>query len=352
MKWFLRVIDNFTGKLGANKRLSKVNSANDFTLAKETIDKSLAIDDSQANGLLSNFYTIGDSLSDLNGLTSVFSMSLRREINVSPPSVNNSYTNGDNAALLVAKHFNIKNFSAGFDYQTANNHFVKHGKNYAIAGATAAEISTGLSLMLNSFKLKDQAVTLLKQHQIQAKDLVFIEIGGNDLFQIMELPRESRQAKLNEAIANIEATLVLLLNHGLRKIVLANTPDISRLPKYLNTPLAKTAKRLSHEFNDRLYKMFVRVNSHYGHSMKLYNLQNKFYEMLKQFKGNICDAPTIIKRDLRAVIKRCTIEIEFKPGIVSDHLDNYFFFDEAHPTKWAHQQVADDLIKLIESMYK
>ncbi|AUF83512.1 hypothetical protein CXP39_01740 [Mesoplasma syrphidae] len=352
MKSYFRILGNFRKKLRSNKYLDGFESTNQSVLLKQQVDKSNAIDDSQAFGLLSNFYTIGDSLSDVNGLTSVFSASLRKQINVSYPSVNNSYTNGDNAALLVAKHFKVENFTAGFDYQTANNHFVKHGKNYAIAGATAAEISSGFGLMLNNFKIKDQAVSLLKQHKISFNDLLFIEIGGNDLFQIVDLPISKQRNKISEAVANIQSTLLLLLNNGLKKIILANAPDISRLPKYLNTPLAKTTKRLSREFNRKLQKMFVKVNTQYCHTMYFYDLQKKFKCMLKKFDGDTSQAPTTIKRDFRAVIKRCTVEIEFNNNIKPEQLDNYFFFDEAHPTKWAHFEVAQDLIKIAEKMTK
>ncbi|WP_027048130.1 SGNH/GDSL hydrolase family protein [Mesoplasma syrphidae] len=316
------------------------------------IDKSKAIDDSNNTGLFTNFYTIGDSLSDVNGLTSALSMALGTTIKFSEPSFNSSFTNGNTAAANLAAKLGIEKFESGFDYKIGQASLSKFGKNYAIGGATAAKASGPMGAIVNYFKIQDQAEAIIKQHKVKSTDLVLLEIGGNDLFGMMGTSDANKAVKMAEAMENIKNAMLTLLNNGITNIVVMNAPDISRIPTYnsQNDKIKQEAKALSYEFNARFNTVFEEVNKNYGNSMQMYDLMKSFNEMLKEYEKENKDfekPATTTKFDLNKILETGVIPVEYNEGISEKTIDNYFFYDAVHPTKWAHEKVANDLEQLV-----
>ncbi|WP_027063325.1 SGNH/GDSL hydrolase family protein [Mesoplasma seiffertii] len=316
------------------------------------IDKSQAIDDSTNTGMFTNFYTIGDSLSDTGGLTSALGAVLNANISFSDPSYHNSFTNGNTAAVNLAEKLGIEKFEAGFNYKLGQTTLNKHGKNYAIGGATAATAGGPMGAVVNFFKIQDQAESIIKQHQVKPTDLVLLEIGGNDLFGMMGTSDTNKAIKMAEAMENIKKAMLTLLNNGLTNIVVMNAPDISRIPTYNNKSeeVQQEARELSHEFNARFDIVFEEVNQKYNNSMQKYDLMKSFDEMLATYEKegkNFKDAGTTTKFDLNTVLETGVIPVEYNAGVDEEAIKNYFFYDAVHPTKWAHQKVADDLEQLV-----
>ncbi|ATZ18592.1 lipolytic enzyme, GDSL family [Williamsoniiplasma somnilux] len=432
------------------------------------IDRSKALDDSNlVNDLgITNFYTIGDSLSDSGGIETIGSLGLNEifqlvrplldkipdliimleglvdgiidgmeqipdqlkpiakklahlVIKIKKEKVENvklniqmtdadgvevagyshGFTNQKPAAVVVAeklgfvdpsaevtKASNGKEFKAGVStnvvgldleseqYGSSKDKY--NGNNYAIGGATSSTVDNFTGILLNSVQINDQAMALVKQHQTKSTDLVFMEIGGNDLFSLIDIFHNRNktsnweqqiETKLDEAIGNIKAALLTLLNNDVKKIIVANAPDVSLLPLYNNPSLFEednpdkeenlAVKEFAHyitgKFNKKFFDQFDKINKKYGNTMMSYDLVKKMDDMLKEFtKDNpkkIADKPSV---DLFAAfpdpkITDKTLEItmthKIKDGLTVADLDNYFFWDSIHPGSWAHTSVANDL---------
>ncbi|KAF5276129.1 hypothetical protein FQR65_LT16447 [Abscondita terminalis] len=235
--------------------------------------------------------------------------------NGSKPSdlqISNGMTNGKPAAVLFAEKLGMsvdseetskKQFNGAVNTNILGLFDVKldtPGNNYAIGGATSANVNRMEGLLLNSVKIQDQAIALLKDHVTKPTDLVFLEIGGNDLFNMCRLfdtsnPTASEKGieeLMTQAMDNIKTTLLTLLNNNVKNIIIANAPDISLIPSYVVNEnssedkkiMANKAHELSLEFNKRFNNIFEQLNTKYGNTMKMFDMANKFSEMLTEFK--------------------------------------------------------------------
>jgi phospholipase/lecithinase/hemolysin len=308
------------------------------------VDKSQAINDSNNTGPFTNFYTIGDSLSDVGGLTSILTSVLNKPVSFSGISHNSSFSNGDVAAVKLANKLNISNFNSGFNYKLGQNTYNKFGKNYSVEGATAATANGTMGAIVNKFKIQDQAETVIKQHKVKSTDLVFLEIGGNDLFGMIGSSEANKAVKMEEAINNIKKAMLTLLNNGLRNIIVMNAPDVSKIPTYSSqsAEIQKEASDLSKEFNDRFEIVFDEVNYKYGNPMQMYDLGTRFNEMLDEFvkekaaegkTGNILDLSITIKMDLDEIMKTGQIKVDYNEGVTEETINDYFFYDAVHPNQ-------------------
>ncbi|WP_031543192.1 SGNH/GDSL hydrolase family protein [Mesoplasma photuris] len=413
------------------------------------IDKSNAVEQEDlVNDLgFTNFYTIGDSLSDRGGLSSLVGGALTTAVKelsgfvgdnvetIKPILVNiiseilggepinqvlaqiaaqtilgylndvdtektkvefkldftdgkgnieNSFTNGKPAAVLLAERLGFavedstgetkegqRTFNSAVNTNVGNLINVKTeevGNNYAIGGATAANIHGIMGLVLNPVRIHDQARALIKDHKTKPTDLVFLEIGGNDLFSMMSLYESGKEDQIeeamNEAIKNIKTALLILLNNGVSNIIVGNAPDISMIPSYFEDP---KAHELSQEFNRRFVEMFDEVNENYGGTMRTYDMENNFREIRDQFiqlhgedKVNVSDASVSLGGgdSTLDMIQFLTTEegIEIKINVGNPRKDNlekgkeYLFWDTIHPSAWVHEQVSLELIDIATEM--
>ncbi len=73
------------------------------------------------------------------------------------------------------------------------------------------------------------------------------------------------------------------------------------------------------------------------------NAINKFKSL--NINNNIIDAA--VTTDFSEIINNGIIVPHFNKGVNEENINNYFFFDSIHPNKWAHNIMAQELIKLI-----
>ncbi|AXK51742.1 SGNH/GDSL hydrolase family protein [Spiroplasma alleghenense] len=322
-------------------------------LIGKNIDTSNQKDDSNHEGMFTNYYTVGDSLSDTGALIGALNSKFNAGAKIEAPSYSNSFTNGDTAAKLLASKLGFENEEWGYAFNfMGQNH---HGNNYAVGGATASNVDNASGMLLNNFKIYEQTVALIKQHKVKPTDLVFFEIGGNDLFQIINTPEKFQEQKIDEAMANIEKALLVLLNNGIRNIVVMNAPDVSKIPTY-NTSDEKTIKNaanLSKEFNERFDLLFDKLDKKFPGALKLFDLYTEFDKMLDIFEediagGNSKKACTVMKPDMSNISQGLSIKVNYESGCSAQEIDKYFFFDAVHPTQWGHEYVADKLFDLVK----
>ncbi|WP_026389659.1 SGNH/GDSL hydrolase family protein [[Acholeplasma] multilocale] len=321
------------------------------------IKKNTGIPEDEAKDTwgFTNFYTLGDSLSDMGGfstaigakLNALKSTLLENEtikgllegalgdlggtilpllgmIDITSsfggPNLEGGFTDGKTAAAFLAEKIGLtesEDFTTAVNFNTKSEGdlntdkvFDQWGRNYAIGATTASNTEGIMGMVLNSFQIHDQARSLIKQHNVKSTDLVIFETGGNDLMNMLDKDHDQQQFLLNEAMSNIRYALLTLLNNGMGNVVVLNAPNISKIPRMITdgrtSDEIKRADELSKEFNARLKTITDELSYHFDGAVKLYDLENKFNTMLDEFKaeGGIVDVPaTKMLSDMKINIK-------------------------------------------------
>lgn len=304
-----------------------------------------------------NFYVLGDSLADtgalVSGGTALFKhLKIPKIIKMLPPFYKNSFANGPVAAQIIADYLGINLIPAWkFDLFLFADEQI--GNNYAVAGALASKKQelTVESFVINHFDITHQLNALLSQHNIDSDDIILIMIGGNDiLYAIKQTLWSEQEIIINEATKLIANTLKQLINKGAQHILLCNVPNISLIPLFKDKKEVKQRLlQLTTNFNQTLAQIVATLNKKQEVIIK-YDMFNAMTNAINEFKcldvnNNITDAAVIT--DFSEIINNGTIIPHFNKGVNAENINNYFFFDNIHPNKWAHNVIAQQLIELI-----
>ncbi|PPE04568.1 lipolytic enzyme, GDSL family [Entomoplasma ellychniae] len=393
-------------------------------LVGKNIDKSQAKDSSGEYQFgVSNFYVIGDSLSDQDGLSELINNKLSTSIlkinlqlggdgyGYDENGVHHSnFSNGPTASVQVSKALGLETFNA-------SNQFVgikeEYGKNYSVGGATAGQVSGISSILLNDVTVDKQTKTLISQQIIHEKDIVFFEIGGNDLMSMIDLRNSpSDQLKfMNDSLKRLRIALLNLLNNDVKNIIFMTPPIMSFAPRYANKTgdELKAITSVCSEYYENVLKLLNEINPYYNDSIHLYdlykytlgekgetNLEKRWLDTfsdssLKEkaksnlrvaytdeskmdFEVKLNDKPieiseiieelktkpfdevvnTIIeflKNNLQA---ENILDVKIKTIKAQEHADlnSFFFTDFVHPTKGVHELVSKDILNIIEEISK
>ncbi|ATZ18013.1 SGNH/GDSL hydrolase family protein [Mesoplasma melaleucae] len=389
-------------------------------LIGKSIDKSKAIDDSMEGKFgFTNFYIVGDSLSDTNGLTYLIDTKFSNSIVKLNVQLGGTYgfekdgvhysafTNGPTAPTILSEEL-------GFGEMKPSNWLLKnqqqnYGKNYSVGGATAAKLDLPTGLLLNDATIDKQTEALISQHQIKNNDLVFFEIGGNDLFSLVGYyGNEAKQVEfLNDSMTRIRNALFNLLNNGIKNIIFMTPPRMDFPPIYQNIFKDDTEEGKKHakyiidvceEYYHKLMDVLKEVESYYLESIQLYDMytESDFLEqqfiksveargekvvLRKSFANNLTFNVTIndqketVQGDINLDIieniklllnkvkndidygKQNTLNITVSPihndiEGVDGNIDNYFFDDIMHPTKEVHKMVSEILLNYAKELSK
>ncbi|PPE06338.1 SGNH/GDSL hydrolase family protein [Mesoplasma corruscae] len=393
-----------------DKEKNKVDNV--LELGKD-IDKSNAKDSSgKYKHNISNFFVIGDSLSDVNGLTTfveqrIKALKLNAELIIKGDAYGfykdekffNCFSNGPTAAFLLAEKLGIKCLKPSNIYSEGVNGF---GNSYAVAGATAGKLNTNSGAFLNDVRIDIQARALIQQHKINKNDLVFFEIGGNDLAYIVKLIQigEDYTSYLEDATERIKIALFSLLNNGIKNILFMTPPPID-FPPIFQDIMSKKEYILIKEVillaTDQFHKNIIEVleltNEHYKNCVHLFDLyknteflKNKFYktfwfkkkklalEMINTSATNWEEVEVELTigeqtrsingvRDLISLLPELIfaskkannkILIQINSAKFNDpiNFDCYFFVDKLHPNKNVHYIVFKILYKKVKKIMK
>ncbi|AGM25454.1 SGNH/GDSL hydrolase family protein [Spiroplasma chrysopicola] len=310
---------------------------------------------------LTNFFILGDSLSDSNGLATAGAVLLNagkietvETIMMPSPFVNNSFTNGDVSVKVLAEKMGWP-LTAGWSFIYKDEKYSKYGNNYAIAGATTGPMDNLLSrLFFNHFNLANQAAALLEQHNVKATDLIIVQIGGNDLINILteNTARPVKQEQLNKTLINLEQTLNTLIEQGVQNLLLINSVDLGSIPYFQNNEQRKLATEFTKNYNAGIVKIMTKISDQKNKIIiKQYDLFTRSNEFLLAFQEldhhhNITDP--CVNFDFKE-LRTGKIVPKYYDNTSPKHLSKHFFFDNFHPTTWAHQKVAEDLYQIIEA---
>lgn len=304
-----------------------------------------------------NFYVLGDSLSDtgalVSGVTSLFKhLKISKVVKMLPPFYKNSFSNGPVAAQIIADYLDI-NLTPAWKFDLFLLVDEQIGNNYAVSGALASRKKelTLENFIINHFDISHQLAALISQHHINNNDIIFIEFGGNDILYAIKQPLLSNQEVIiNEATALIKDALYKLINKGAQRILLSNVPNISLTPLFKNKDWDK--KRilfLTNKFNKILDNIIETLNKNKKIIIK-YDMFSAITDAINKFKKldinhNITDAA--VTTDFSEIINNGIITPHFNENVNEKNINNYFFFDNIHPNKWAHNIIAQQLIELI-----
>lgn len=238
------------------------------------IDTSKVVDDAKSNLQFTNYYILGDSLSDSHGIEKLVKDNFNVDLKLGTDDEtkledyqHGSFSNGKTAAVLLNDKLGFNDIKPGIP----NDNDPNFGRNYAIGGATAADVAGVGGLLLNKVTIEKQTLALVSQHKLRGTDLVFMEIGGNDLFQLVDTTDpQAELALMEQSVERIQEALFTLLNNGIRKIIFSDAPNVSLVPRYVNSvaKLKQRANDLSTEFHFRVKNMIEEANNYYNHAVR------------------------------------------------------------------------------------
>ncbi|MBP1526030.1 MAG: SGNH/GDSL hydrolase family protein [Spiroplasma ixodetis] len=291
----------------------------------------------------SKLYVLGDSLSDNGNLKNIINHDFLNlhKIKFEKPFYHDSFTNGDVAASILAKKLGTELLPAWY----------QAGNNYAVAGAQAGYNSSWkYKIFLNHYNIINQTKQLIKDHKIQKKDYIFIEIGGNDLTTIFDkITLCNPNSLIQEAVKNEKIAIQMLIDAGANNLIIANSPDISKIPQYVNN--SESSKLLARKLTNKLNEV-LKLNIE---NLKKYNSKVNFktFDLQTDFDKLLNLAEKIGKDIIHKSIdwSPMGIFLNRKPQYINKTtlltMDTNFFFDYIHPNKWAHKKIGEELFKVI-----
>jgi outer membrane lipase/esterase len=269
------------------------------TVLKITAGLLLTTSVAVANMAISNMLFFGDSLTDMGNTEKA------------------PYTNepGILWAHVLTEHYGLPLSKSGLNGEFGGN-------NWAQAGATSADVIPQIQTYLS------------QQPTINEDDVAFIWIGGNDIIDnIMDKwpdPIFTPDELANKAVANINISVNLLKQAGVKNIVIINmfaleiTPAARLAEKRYGEDVIVFIKEAVNKFNTKLVTLEDDIVHHYDANAQL-NIVLADHDAygLK----NVTNQAKLCKR-------RC-------------NPNEYLFWDAIHPTNAAHKLVGDFIVQFL-----
>lgn len=284
----------------------------------------------QAADQYSRVYVFGDSLSDTGNLASVIGP-------FPAPYYMNRVSNGPVAVDVLADKL-------GLDAD-ASLHLIGPavGSNYAVAGANAfgtEEIDLGFQVLLFQANHVDGA---------PADALYVIMIGGNDVRDARVDPDFiSAKNTVKAAVAQVVQSIMALAQSGARSFLVVNSPNIGIIPEtqliaasYDEPKLGIRSRKLSQIYRVALHQALQDLK----HDSDLHIVEFDLFKFFNKL-GKQADRYGITN----------TTNACFNPEAFSFHIDcnfglnfdQFFFFDEIHPTARVHSILGEALFRALE----
>jgi phospholipase/lecithinase/hemolysin len=231
-----------------------------FALA--VLCSSAVLGGSAAQASFSAEFVFGDSLSD-NGNLAVLTGPF-----ASPPSFDNSFTNGPVAVQLLAQSLGL---SANASLWLAGPS-APAGTNYAVGGATAATFAQGGFIGINLPQQVDAYSAFALGHA-DPNALYVLMIGGND---IIDAVASNSGASAVKAGADQEVTEIsTLAGEGADHFLIVNVPDVGQIPLFTQESppgAAAEATAFSIDYDQELAKQLQSLELGPGSTLTDFNL--------------------------------------------------------------------------------
>lgn len=254
---------------------------------------------------INQLYIFGDSLSDTGNIYRATAGAYPS----SPPYFQGRYSNG-----LVW----VEYLASGLKLTP------KQSTNFAFGGAT-----TGSSSMNGIPGLLAQVDNFTSSHpDINPNALYVLWAGANDYLY--------GTSNSTMPIENLSKAIQLLSTRGAKKILVANIPDLGKLPstRYTANSNKLTESAIAH--NQSLVKSFEVLNDKLGHDTQIIQLDaNSLY------REAITDPA---KFGFTNVTNACLNNVA-----VCDNPDKFLFWDGIHPTTAGHRILAEAALKALKN---
>ncbi|WP_088891054.1 SGNH/GDSL hydrolase family protein [Leptolyngbya ohadii] len=266
-----------------------------------------------------DLFVFGDSLSD----TGRFYQATLRTIPVSPPYADGRFSNGPLAVEYLAPELGLNltsttNFAIG-GAQTGNTNFFDPQSPVPLGG-----------LLTQVADFRNRATTL----GADANDLYLVWAGGNDFLNLPANPTpQIIAAAVANAVSNITSAVNSLVQAGARNIVVAQTPNLGRVPQSLNAGLLQPLTNLSIAFNTALANSLNALEQTQSGT-------NVVLTDLFPLSESVAQSPATF--DFTNITTGyVTSATNPTPTNPSADPNGYFFWDQVHPTTRAHQLFAN-----------
>ncbi|MBD2355908.1 SGNH/GDSL hydrolase family protein [Tolypothrix sp. FACHB-123] len=252
---------------------------------------------------INEIYVFGDSLSDTGNIFKA----TNGVYPPSPPYFQGRYSNGP----VWVEHLSSK---LGLN-QTKN-------MNFALGGATT--VSSSLNGIPGTLAQVNSYTKSLPQ--VNPNALYILWAGANDyLFGA---------TNTNSAIANISNAVESLLTAGVNTILVANLPDLGKIPATYNTANASNLSFITNQHNLELSKSIDSLQKKLGFHKNIIQLDtNHLYREAISYPA---------KFGFTNVTSSCLSNITS-----CKNPDQFLFWDGIHPTTAAHRILADAALKAI-----
>ncbi|MDQ8192247.1 SGNH/GDSL hydrolase family protein [Roseibacillus persicicus] len=202
------------------------------------------------------------------------------------------------------------------------------GTNYAVGGAQTDRgliPLTGLPNQLSQFELN------LAGAAADPDALYVLFFGGNDIARISTEAPASALPSILGGVNNLVQAVNTLQGLGAERILVANAPDVSLTPLIINNFAGNAAalnavSSLTDIWNTGLATALSNLNDP---NVQLLDINTPFLDRFNNPSGY--------------GLTNLTDPAESVPGADPDE---YFFWDEFHPTESAHQAIADEVLAL------
>jgi len=284
----------------------------------------------QAASQYSHVYVFGDSLSDTGNLSSIIGL-------FPPPFYMNRVSNGPVAVEILANKLGLN--------ADASLHLIGPavGTNYAVAGANA--------LGDEIIDLDSQVFLFMANHgHVAPADALYVMmIGGNDVRSARDdLDFNSAKNTVRAAVARVKLAIMALAQSGAHSFLVVNpanigiTPEAHLLAASLDEPkLIKRSRKLSQVFRVALHQALNDLS--YTSDLQLIE-----FDLFKFFNKRVKQADRFgITNTTDACFNRDTFifHVDCDSGL---NFDQFFFFDDLHPTARVHMLLGDALYEALE----
>lgn len=279
----------------------------------------------------------GDSLSDTGNLASL-------QGGFPPPFFDNRVSNGPIMVDILTKLLGLGLEATPSLHLTGDP---PEGSNYAVAGGKAAgmepdEKFIDLSAQVNAFLASTGGVA-------SYTSLYLIAIGGNDVRSARDTPSfRSAIAVLRAAADSIAENIRTLIQAGAINFLVVNSPDIGQIPETRliadqlgDSRFAKQATIKSYWFNYLLKQRLGAIKKNYDVRLTEFEAIPFATDITRNASG----------LDLVNTDDNCfsTQNSVFTPACeeIGRNFDQFFYFDEIHPTSVVHQRIGRALFAVV-----
>jgi phospholipase/lecithinase/hemolysin len=272
---------------------------------------------------ISQIFAFGDSLSDNGAIEQLTKKMVSENVPdaVVLPDSNlywqGHWTNGLTAVEVLADRLQIPLT----DYAVGG---AKSGNGNTIHWLNPYE-DTGVLGQIDKFK------ATLKDGRADPDALYFIFASANDFGEHEDYSLPGTLPDLaDQAVANIETAVSRLAEMGAMRFLVGNSAHLSIMPFNITQRLADRATVFQTRFNSELPARLDKLKGRLGVDITLFD----YTATIDKIRNNPA------QYDLKNLTKPCQ-PIFFGVGAVCTSPDEYFFWDESHPTRRVHQIVGE-----------